>query len=185
MLNGQLDAGDIKAYIETALPGVISEVSVGVTVDKDTWVVIYKPTATDGQKVQVASIIVALDLTLLKAQALYTQLYNAFDINTAAIEAAGFTYLGGVFHADEKGIRNIQSLMLGASYLQYPYSFYDKDSSWTFNSASDVVAMGSAVMGFAAGIENAAKSLRDALKQQSGETSEAWLARLQAWKDPR
>jgi hypothetical protein len=88
-------------------------------------------------------------------------------------------------HKDSKGMFNMQSMMIAASALTYPYTIYDMTSTWTFNSASDVVAMGAQVLGFVAGVENAAKPLRDALAQQSGEASSAWLLRMQNWKETR
>ena len=178
-----LNAGTVHDAINTLYPGVVTSVS--MPNQTSAYISSWSATATDAQKAQVNAYLASLDFTLLNAQQVYNANYAAFNAKTAAIEAAGFTYQGGTFHADTKGISNMQSMMIAASALTYPYTIYDMNSTWTFNSASDVVATGAQVLGFVAGIENAAKPLRDALAQQSGETSAAWLARMQAWKETR
>ena len=178
-----LNAGVIHNAIEAAYPGVIAGVSMPDATHA--YVNQWQPSATDAQKAQVNAYLAGLDFTLLQAQQVYNANYAAFNARTAAIEAAGFTYQGGIFHTDATGISNIQSLMIASASLPYPYSMYDMASTWTFNSASDVATMGTAVFGFIGQSRGAAKPLRDALAQQAGETSAAWLARMQNWKETR
>jgi len=181
MINGQIDARDIKAYIESQLPGIVENIRKGGPIEVTDW----QPSATDEQKAQVNALIASLDTDLILAQCIYQKNYAALNIKTAAIEAVGFTYNGGTFHCDAKGISNIQSMMIASMAIMYPYTIYDESSTWTFSSASDIVAMGAAVLGFVSSIENAAKPLRDALAQQANESSLDWLARMQNWKEIR
>ena len=178
-----LNAGTIHDAVEKAYPGVIA----GVSMPDQTHAYVnqWQPTATDAQKAQVNAYIAGLDFTLLQAQQVYNQNYAAFNAKTSAIEAVGFPYQGGTFHADQTGITNIQSLMIASASLPYPYSMYDMNSTWTFNSAADVAAMGTQVFGFIGQVRGAAKPLRDALAQQPGETAAAWLQRMSDWKETR
>ena len=57
MINGQLDAGDIKIYIEGIIPSVVGEMSIGVLADKATWRIDYLATATEAQKAAVQDLV--------------------------------------------------------------------------------------------------------------------------------
>ena len=179
----EIHSGRIIEFINTKYPNVV----IGIVVGGDGSIQVnhWADSATDDQKSQVQALIGNLDIALIEATWVYNQNYAAFDARTLELEAEGFTYLGGIFHADDKGIRNIQSMMMASGYLAYPMSLYDKSSTWTFNSASDVIAMGSAVMAFVTSVETAAKPLRDAIAQQSGESSIDWFNRMQNWKESR
>lgn len=175
-----INPGYIHDYIDSKIPNVIEGIGMTNPIRVD-----YKASATEEQRQAVAALMASLDLIQLEAENVYRQTYDKFDVKTKEIEAAGFVYNGGTFHADPTMIANMQSMMIASGYISYPTGMYDQDFTWYFQNAGEIAAMGAAVMAFVAGVRNTAKPLRDSLKQQDGESSSAWLARLQTWTDPR
>ena len=181
----QIDMAALDAAIKALAP--IDGISVGSYTDKTTWRVDYQSTATTDQIAAVNSYLAGIDPVLLQAQYQYWLNYAAFNKKTAAIEAAGFTYQGMVFHCDQTGLSNIQSMVLVSTspVTAYPTYVYDSQNTWTFNNATDIATMAGAVFQFVGQTRMTAKPLRDALAQQPGETSATWLARMQSWTDSR
>ncbi len=180
---GSINAGMIYADLNARYPGVV--VSVTMPDADHAFINSWTSTSTEEQRAAATTYLANLDFTLLKAQQAYNRNYAAFNARTSAIEAAGFDYQGKRFHADAVGIANIQSLMIASGALAYPYTIYDGDATWELASAADVQTLGAAVFAFVGGVRASAKPLRDALKQQAGESSAEWLTRMQTWTESR
>ena len=121
------------------------------------------------------------------SQVIYKKLYAAIDVKTDAILLAGFSYLGQTFICDGKGQADVTALYLESQdpTTSYPTQFYSGTSVWTVNSATDLLTFCRAVKAYISGAKAAALALRQQIAQETAESADQWLARLESWTDPR
>ena len=125
-----------------------------------------------------------------KANVLYGALYASVNAKTETLIAAGTTFTNsvgtsGTIHCDNMAQINALSFAANPDAIIAVGGTWDGSYSIPFTTEAHVTSYCTAVQTCVVSRRAEGKTLRETLSQTSSETTSAWLARLQAFVDPR
>lgn len=126
----------------------------------------------------------------IEATSLYNALYGQVNAKTEVLIGNGAAFTNskgekGIIHCDGMAQTNALSFAINQAAIIALGGTWDNDFDIPFATTADVTAYCTAIQTCVATRRAEGKNLRETLVQASGETTAAWLARLQAFQDTR